>query len=104
MIGGNRIKHCTDGSMKKESNSDREKRVKLIKKSPAYRIAYKDLDFLGSEHARAARLQLELIKTEIGMINNSIKSTIVTFGGTRIKEPSKARWRRLLRKIRVIRI
>lgn len=77
--------------MKKENNSDRAKRVKLIKKSPAYRIAYKDLDFLGSEHARAARLQLELIKTEIGMINNNIKSTIVTFGGTRIKEPSKAR-------------
>lgn len=77
--------------MKKENNSDRAKRVNLLKKSQAYKIAYKDLDFLNSEYTRPARLQLELLKTEIGLKHNNIKSTIVTFGGTRIMEPSKAR-------------
>ena len=77
--------------MKKDNNSDRAKRVKYLKQTPAYRVAYKDLDFLGSEHGRPVRLQLELLKTEIGLQKNNIKSTIVTFGGTRIVEPSKAR-------------
>ncbi len=77
--------------MKTGNKLERAKKIKLLKKSPAYKIAYKDLDFLGSEYARAARLQLELLKTEIGMRHNNIKSTLVTFGGTRIMEPSKAR-------------
>jgi uncharacterized protein (TIGR00730 family) len=77
--------------MKTGNNSDRAKRVKYLKQTPAYRLAYKDLDFLGSEHSRPVRLQLELQKTEIVLQKNNIKSTIVTFGGTRIVEPSKAR-------------
>lgn len=77
--------------MKKDNNSDRAKRVKYLKQTPAYRVAYKDPDFLGSEHGRPVRLQLELLKTEIGLQEHNIKSTIVTFGGTRIVEPSKAR-------------
>ncbi|UCE67733.1 MAG: TIGR00730 family Rossman fold protein [Candidatus Zixiibacteriota bacterium] len=76
--------------MKTGNKLERAKRVRLLKKSSAYRMAYKDLDFLGSDYARAARLQLELLKTEIGMRHNNVKSTIVTFGGTRIMEPSKA--------------
>jgi len=70
---------------------DKEKELKKLKKSPAYKIAYKDIDFLNSEYARPARLQLELLKTEIGMRKNHVESTIVAFGGTRIIEPSKAR-------------
>ena len=77
--------------MSTDNKSDKAKRVKLLKKTSAYKVAYKDLDFLGSEFGRPVRLQLELLKTEIGLQKNNIKSTIVTFGGTRIVEPSKAK-------------
>ena len=79
--------------MKSDNRLEKLRRIKLLKKSPAYKIAYKDLEFLGSGYARAARLQLELMKTEVGMRKNNVKSTIVTFGGTRIVEMSKARQR-----------
>lgn len=68
-------------------------KLESLKRSSAYRVAYKDRDFLASEYTRPARLQLELLKTEIAMKLNKIKSTIVVFGGTRIMEPSKARRR-----------
>jgi len=65
--------------------------IDRLKRSPAYRIAYRDPDFLDSGQARPVRLQLELLKTEVGMRKHNIKSTIVVFGGTRILEPSAAR-------------
>jgi len=80
-------------SMKKLKSIDKEKMIKKLKRSHAYRIAYKDDEFLGSDYARPIRLQLELLKTEIGMRHHNIKSTIVTFGGTRIIEPAEARKR-----------
>ncbi len=62
-----------------------------IKGSPAYRIAYEDLDFLQWEELRPVRLQLELLKPELIFQKHSVHSTIVVFGGTRIVEPSVAR-------------
>ena len=76
--------------MTRRSNSDERRTVDRLKRSKAYRVAYKDADFLASDYARPARLQLELLKTEIGMRQNQIKSTIVVFGGTRILEPAVA--------------
>jgi len=76
--------------MPKRSKSLNSKKVDRLMKSEAYKVAYKDLDFLGSEYARPVRLQLELLKTEIGMRRHHIHSTIVAFGGTRIIEPAKA--------------
>lgn len=76
--------------MDKRSKIEKEKMVARLKKSPAYRIAYKDLEFLGSAQARPVRLQLELLKTEIGMIHSNVQSTIVTFGSTRIADPEEA--------------
>jgi len=67
--------------------------VRRLKRSSAYRVAYKDFDFIDSDYARAARLQLELLKTEIGLRHAGVRSTIVVFGGTRIIEPSEARRR-----------
>ncbi|RKX26556.1 MAG: hypothetical protein DRP47_07990, partial [Candidatus Zixiibacteriota bacterium] len=64
---------------------------KRLKQSPAYRIAYKDYEFLDSGYARPARLQLELLKPETIFRREGITSTIVCFGGTRIMEPKKAR-------------
>lgn len=77
--------------VKKKLN--KTEKLKSLKRSSSYRVAYKDRDFLASEFTRPARLQLELLKTEIAMRLNKIKSTIVVFGGTRIMEPSKARRR-----------
>ncbi|MCX6835239.1 MAG: hypothetical protein NTW07_08935 [candidate division Zixibacteria bacterium] len=75
----------------KKAPFDRERAIRKLKKSKAYRLAYKDPDFLDSPYARPSRLQLELLKTEFGLRHHQIRSTIVVFGGTRIVEPSVAR-------------
>jgi uncharacterized protein (TIGR00730 family) len=56
-------------------------------KSPAYRLAFADPDFLCQDALRPVRLQLELLKTEMGMDAEGIRSTIVLFGGARIPAP-----------------
>jgi len=64
-----------------------------ILESPSYRVAYKDVDFLGRSEMRAARIELEYLKPELYLQENGIRSTIVVFGSTRIIEPSDARRR-----------
>ncbi len=59
-------------------------------KSPAYKIAYHDDDFMDEEYCRPVRLQLELLKPEKLFQKENIKSTIVVFGGTRIIEKKDA--------------
>jgi len=58
--------------------------------APSYRIAYKDVDFLASEELRPVRMQLELLKPELALDEQGIRSTIVVFGSTRIVDPEKA--------------
>jgi len=77
--------------MSKKKPLTREQMISRLKRSRAYRLAYKDDDFLGSDRVRPARLQLELLKTEMGMQLNNVKSTIVAFGGTRIADEKEAR-------------
>ncbi|ABD53264.1 TIGR00730 family Rossman fold protein [Jannaschia sp. CCS1] len=55
--------------------------------SPAYRLAFADPDFLCRDELRPVRLQLELLKPELGLDEHGIKSTIVLFGGARIPRP-----------------
>ncbi|HVP07412.1 MAG TPA: TIGR00730 family Rossman fold protein [Candidatus Acidoferrum sp.] len=62
-----------------------------LKDSPAYKIAYHDLDFLARRELRPIRLQLELLKPEIILTEQRIESTIVVFGSTRIVEPALAK-------------
>jgi len=64
--------------------------LEKIVKSPSYRVAYKDMDFLASPRLRPIRMQLELLKTELAFHEQGIRSTIVVFGGTRIVEPALA--------------
>jgi len=59
-------------------------------RSPSYRLAYMDHDFLLKDELRPARLQLELLKPELILKEHEIESTIVIFGGTRIPEPKVA--------------
>lgn len=66
---------------------DKKKMKKKILDSPAYRIAYFDDDFMNEEYNRPVRLQLELLKPEMILREQNIRSTIVVFGGTRILEP-----------------
>ena len=76
--------------MAKKETITEKKAVARLKRAKAYRVAYKDRDFLDSGYARPLRLQAELMKTEIGLREHQVKSTIVVFGGTRIAEPVEA--------------
>lgn len=58
-------------------------------RAPAYRLAFTDEDFMCRDELRPVRLQLELLKPELLMEEQGIKSTIVLFGGARIPEPSQ---------------
>lgn len=75
---------------RKKTELNESEMINHLKQAPAYRVAYKDLDFMDGDHTRPVRLQLELLKTEVGMLENNVKSTIVVFGGTRIVEPIDA--------------
>ena len=59
-------------------------------RSPSYRLSYEDNDFMMRDELRPVRLQLELLKPELIQQEHGINSTIVIFGGTRIKAPAVA--------------
>ncbi|WP_328765911.1 LOG family protein [Devosia aurantiaca] len=61
-------------------------------RSPTYRLAFADDEFLTSEDTRGVRFQLEYLKTEIRLRERGIISTVVLFGGARIPEPGKPAW------------
>lgn len=58
--------------------------------SPAYRLAYRDPDFLLLDELRPVRLQLELLKPEMILNEHRIEGTIIFFGGARIPDPESA--------------
>lgn len=58
--------------------------------SPSYRLAYNDLDFITRDELRPVRLQLELLKPELTLLEQGIKSTVVVFGSARILDPEQA--------------
>ena len=58
--------------------------------TPAYRLAFQDMDFLLREDLRPVRLQLELLKPELILEEANIASTFVFYGSARIPEPAKA--------------
>ncbi len=70
--------------------SDPRDSLNKITQSPSYRLAYEDLDFLNSPRLRAARMELEVLKTELTLEDYHIQNTIVVFGSTRIVEPAEA--------------
>ncbi len=64
--------------------------LKEILRSPNYRVAYKDVEFLDSQRLRPVRMELELMKPELALQDNKIRSTIVVFGSTQIVAPEAA--------------
>jgi uncharacterized protein (TIGR00730 family) len=58
--------------------------------SPAYRLAFEDVDFLLRQDLRPVRLQLELLKPELLQQQHGIKSTVAVFGSARVPSPEHA--------------
>ena len=58
-------------------------------RSAAFRLAFRDPDFLERDETRPIRLQLELLKFEMILQEREIESTIVMFGGARIPSPDE---------------
>lgn len=56
-------------------------------RSPSYRLAYTDMDFMVREELRPVRLQLELLKPELELAERRVESTIVVFGSARVPDP-----------------
>lgn len=55
--------------------------------SPAYKLAFQDLDFLTRDALRPVRLQLELLKPELTLQEYCVDSTTVMFGSARVPAP-----------------
>lgn len=64
--------------------STAEENLEAIMRSPSYRLAAHDLQFLLQDELRPVRLQLELLKPEMTLNKLGVSSTIVVFGGTQI--------------------
>jgi hypothetical protein len=65
---------------------------------PAYRLAFRDTDFLLREELRPVRFQLELLKPDMLLDEAGIGSTLVMYGSARIPSPDHVEgcWRRHL--------
>jgi uncharacterized protein (TIGR00730 family) len=59
-------------------------------RSPSFRLAFHDADFLTRDELRPVRLQLELLKAEMALAERGITSTIVMLGSARIPDPELA--------------
>ena len=57
---------------------------------PAYRLAFRDTDFLLREELRPVRFQLELLKPEMLLDEACIGSTLIVYGSARIPSPEDA--------------
>ncbi len=72
------------------SKEELEALIEKLMRSPSYRLAYEDADFLDSDEARPVRLQLELMKPDMFLRRHNVRSTVVVFGSTRIPSPTLA--------------
>ena len=59
-------------------------------RTPTYRLAFADPEFLTREELRPVRLQLELLKVQMALDDAGIRTTVVLFGGARIPGPDQA--------------
>ena len=58
--------------------------------SDAYRLAFADPEFLLRRETRGIRFQLEMLKPDLGQIEQGIDSTVVVFGSARFPSPETA--------------
>ncbi len=57
---------------------------------PAYKLAFRDTDFLLRDELRPVRFQLELLKPEMLLDEARVGSTLVMYGSARIPSPAQA--------------
>ncbi len=78
----------------RDSGEDRETAAQIPStpqtRSPSYRLAFADEEFLLREELRPVRLQLELLKPQLMLDEAGVETTLVLFGGARIPEPARA--------------
>jgi len=72
-----------------ETDPDRRQGIHP-KEADAYKLASRDIDFLMTDDLRPIRLQLELLKPELNLRREDIRSTIPVFGSARILPPDVA--------------
>ena len=60
-----------------------------VRRSPAYRLADEDPDFLAHDDARGVRLELEYLKAELQLRRQGVTSTIIVMGSTRASRASR---------------
>jgi hypothetical protein len=65
-------------------------KLEAILKSPSYIPAIQDNTFLSGADARGVRLQLDFMKADTLLKQQSVRHTVVVFGSTRISEPLAA--------------
>ncbi|MBC7647610.1 MAG: TIGR00730 family Rossman fold protein [Vitreoscilla sp.] len=56
----------------------------------AYRLAFADPEFLLRRETRGIRMQLEMLKPELGQSQQGIENTVVVFGSARFPSPETA--------------
>lgn len=69
---------------------DLDERLRAIRESPTYRLAYEDIELLGQDELQPLRLQLELLKPERILHEQGIRSTVVVFGSARVSDAETA--------------
>jgi len=67
-----------------------DERLRAIRESPTYRLAYEDIELLGQDELRPLRLQLALLKPERILHEQGIRSTVVVFGSARVSDAETA--------------
>jgi len=70
--------------------AEAQPRITPQQQDPAYRLAFRDTDFLLREELRPVRFQLELLKPEMLLDEAEIGSTLVVYGSARIPSPEEA--------------
>lgn len=68
------------------SDGEAEANLKEILDSPTYALAQEDLAFLAHRELRGVRLMLELEKADFQLDQEGVRTTVVVFGGARLKE------------------
>ena len=69
---------------------DPDENLQAILDSSSYLPVELDAEFLQQPEARPVRVQLELLKPELGFSHQGVNSTVVVFGGTQVVEATVA--------------
>ena len=84
------VSNFMDSGLPSEDPARVAHNLEQIIHSDNYRLAHQDLDLLNRSSMRGVRMLLEISKPELFLEEAGITSTIIVFGGARLKEKSAA--------------